>query len=243
LQAQALADDAKVRVQGVVTSLPGMFGTQIFYLQDDTAGIQIYKYDAVFPTLALGDEIQIEGTLSTIRGERRIKVSSASAIVVTGHDEARQPVELKAEELDASHVGSLVAAAGLIVERSGNDLTLEDNGAQTIIRLMDGTKLDPMRYAPGNHLRAVGVLSTSNGTLRVLPRDETDLVITEMPPPVPGEQTGKAQQTQQSQSTATTIVLVALAGLLALAARHYFPKLKAHYAKNLALRPAAQKPH
>ena len=34
----------KYKIRGIVTVLPGILGTQIFYIQDETGGIQIYSF-------------------------------------------------------------------------------------------------------------------------------------------------------------------------------------------------------
>ena len=63
-------DTTTVQIIGIVSVLPGVLSSQYFYIEDDYAGIQIYNYNKNFPTLSVGDQIQVTGELATYANER-----------------------------------------------------------------------------------------------------------------------------------------------------------------------------
>ncbi|WP_416829060.1 OmpL47-type beta-barrel domain-containing protein [Ectobacillus polymachus] len=66
LAARQAADNTLVTIEGVITSEPGGFGGQGFYLQDDAAGIYVYQNTAGFHK---GDRISISAVKTTFNGE------------------------------------------------------------------------------------------------------------------------------------------------------------------------------
>ena len=56
-------------IRGNVTVLPGTFATRSFAIQDETGGLYIYPpYGTVIPPLALGDLVQIKGSMTVYHG-------------------------------------------------------------------------------------------------------------------------------------------------------------------------------
>jgi|GEM_PF-838473 len=222
-QAKEQNDGTIVSVTGIVIATNNTLGKQFFYLTDDTGGIQIYKYDADFPEMNIGDRFEITGVLSTNRGERRIK---ATTIEPLNSSEVLAPAHLLFEEIGESLVGGLVRIDGIVLGRSGNTVTLEQNGLQQIVRLSSYTDIDTDLFVRGSEVRVTGILTSSNSELRLIPRSNEDIealsVLEQDLPILP------ATTSTSKTNPAIYIGLITLAGLVGLALRFYFPNLKTY---------------
>ncbi len=224
VDAKHLADGNTITIMGTVIAQHGVLGKQFFYLADESGGIQIYKYDADFPAMQEGDRFLITGELSTSRGERRVKATSFS---MQNASETLTPTYLLIEEVSESAVGSLVRIDATVVSRSGNTITLEQDGLQQIVRLSSYTDIDTELFARGSEVRVTGILTSSNGELRLVPRSATDIQVL-----------SQQQEEEVPVITATTnttktnpalyIGFIALAGLMGLAFRYSLPRLKTY---------------
>jgi uncharacterized protein YdeI (BOF family) len=173
---KALRDGTEVIIIGTVTVSPGVFGKQTLYVQDQTGGIQIYKYDGDFGEIQEGDAVQIRGELSSAASERRVKITADGSIVVTGTDEA-MPAIVSTARVNDSLLGSLIQTSGRVLSRSSSKITLEDEGAQVVVYLKTTPQLDSEQFTRGSEVKVTGVLTSSNGELRVRPRSQEDIEI------------------------------------------------------------------
>lgn len=113
-QVIADADGANVIVEGSVTVVPGTINDRVFYIQDDSAGIQIYSHYKQFPEgLSEGVRVRVTGVRSTASGEPRVKISSASSVVLLGAASV-EPKELAPDDI-AALIGRYVHTTGEIV--------------------------------------------------------------------------------------------------------------------------------
>ncbi|WP_397378176.1 DUF6359 domain-containing protein [Paenibacillus sp. YYML68] len=94
-------DDAVVTVEGIITSEPGAFGSQAFYMQDDTAGIYVYQATAGFRA---GDKIKISAKKTTYNNELEL----IDPIVIEKVGTAPIPAAIVQTELNESNQGELV---------------------------------------------------------------------------------------------------------------------------------------
>lgn len=166
---QGAEDGAPVRYTGTVIALPGTFGSQVMLLD----GAAVYFYHADWPTLTLGDMVTVEGEVSTARGERRIKVASAAAIVVTGHvDIAVTDVQA----IDAASNAQLVRIDGIVRTREGDVLTviLGDSTVRVIASAQSGIRWSTLA---GNHVTIVGVVRHLDGEYILMPRSMDDITV------------------------------------------------------------------
>lgn len=219
-QAKAKADGQSVIVKGVVTSAPGTFGSQIFYLQDETDGVQAYLYHGDFPELAVGDVVQVSGELSTSRGERRIKLSSAAHVVPTSGVSWSEAITLTIDELDGSLVGALVKTEGLIRSIDTNKLALEQAGATLTVYLKSNPLIDAQQFERGDDIEVTGVLTSYDGELRLRPRTVSDVTVVEE------ALVASAVTTESSagSSAGMILLLTTMAALVALALWRYLPR-------------------
>lgn len=219
-QAKEKTDGQNVIVKGIVTSAPGTFGRQIFYLQDETGGIQAYLYSGDFPELALGDVIQVTGELSTNRGERRVKLSSAASVVPARIEFGDETIKLAIDELEGLLVGILMTTQGQIQSIDTNKLVIEHAGATLMIYLKSNPVIDAQQFERGDKIEVTGVLTSYDGELRLRPRSDNDITVVE-------EASVASVVTTESSgdSNAGMILLITtMAALVALALWRYLPR-------------------
>lgn len=220
-QAKGKADGVQVSIKGVVTAVPGVFGSQVFYLEDETGGIQIYMYSGNFPDLVVGDVIKITGEMSTSRGERRVKLSGAADVVPASGSLEVATENISLEQIDESLVGSLVATQGIVQSKSSTKLVIEDFGATLTIYLKGNPAIDPNQFERGDTLSVTGVLTIYDGELRLRPRSLDDIHVIETAVVT----TATIGESTSGGSSAGLVVLFStMAALAGLAAWHYLPR-------------------
>lgn len=82
-------DGARVMVRGTVTATAGTFGKQVAYLD----GLELYLHSSDWPTMAVGDQVEVRGTVDKKELYTRVKLktgedvrvlSSGNSLVATG---------------------------------------------------------------------------------------------------------------------------------------------------------------
>jgi len=240
-QAQNLLDDTRVQVTGIVSVVPGVLGKQIFYLQDETGGIQIYQYDADFPSLQEGDVVTLKGIMSTSREERRIKVSGQQDITLQETVLAPESVSIPLDIISEKEAGILVSISGIVVSKENSSILLEENGAQLTVRLASSTGLTPANFSTGARVVVTGILAQYNDDLVLLPRSIKDvetLASTAEEVTISGL-TAQQQTYQRIALTLASITIIILAGF---ALSHYAPHIKS-YVTHRPIRLGTQKTH
>ncbi|MFP7493098.1 endonuclease [Terribacillus saccharophilus] len=100
-EARDVQDGEAVTIEGVVTSTPGSFGGNGFYLQDDTAGIYVFQDSEGFKP---GDSVRISAIKTTYNGEVEVKDIIDSEVI----GQAELPAAKTVSAVDASNQGQLV---------------------------------------------------------------------------------------------------------------------------------------
>lgn len=165
----------KVRVSGVVSVLPGIFGTQIFYLSG--SGMQIFMSKKNFPDLKVGDLVEVTGELSEAQGERRIKVANKEDIKILANNQTPHLKEVALSEINDDLVGSLLQVTGIIVSAGGGRGVLEDGGDELNISIKKSTGIDAKVFTEGEQVQVTGVLSQKTNGLELLPRNKDDIKV------------------------------------------------------------------
>jgi DNA/RNA endonuclease YhcR with UshA esterase domain len=179
-----------VTVAGVVTVPQGAFRTQgdNIYLQDNTAGMQIFDVD---PALALvvGDSVKITGLMGAFNGELqmvRFDVATRPTVVDLGGGTAITPRTITVADLVArTYEGELVQItdAVLTVIPSGTsasyNLTFDIGGTTFTGRIEAGVGATVTRatWTVGNTYTIVGVLGSFNGAAQLKPRGAGDITL------------------------------------------------------------------
>lgn len=163
----------KVRVVGVLTVLPGVFGKNYIYMADETGGAQVYFSEAAWPELSIGQEIEITGTISQSYGEKRILMKDRSDLIVSNNQQ--DVVALEVDSIKDNLVGSLVKIKGKLLEKEGSRLILSNELGEFTVYLKQGTSISTSGYEVGNDLVVKGVVVRNNEELRVQPRNDADI--------------------------------------------------------------------
>ncbi|MCX6796021.1 MAG: lamin tail domain-containing protein [Candidatus Falkowbacteria bacterium] len=172
---QSLTKGERVRVSGIVAVLPGVFGTQYFYIVG-SGGVQVYSYKKDFPELKVGDNVVVTGEISNINGEVRIKTTSKDDIKVIGHQTAPEPETMSCEDIGDDSVGHLVSVAGEVTDKKGYTVFLDDGTDEAQIYLKKATGLVNQDFTEGEKVTVQGIVSKSGTNLRIMPRGKDDII-------------------------------------------------------------------
>jgi hypothetical protein len=164
-----------VTISGSVTCLKGTYNSGTFYVQDATGGISFFSNSA--GPFALGDVIEVSGTVGAFSGE--IQLNTPSAIFLSSGPEV-VPATVDITALTYEDVGSLIKVIGTIattnINGGSDDFTIT-NGTDTLIIFIDSdTGCDLSAIAIGDAYSAAGPLANYNGLLEMKPRFQADLV-------------------------------------------------------------------
>ena len=169
-------DGETVSVMGIVSVLPGALSSQYFYIQDGNSGVQIYNYNKDFPAMAIGDEIQVTGELSEYKNEKRLKITSASDIVIISNKSPPEAIQTKIDDLNENFEGRYVVVRGTVSKTSGNTFYIHGSGEiQVIIR--EGTGIQKPKMRVGDTVEIAGILSQYGDYYRILPIVQSDVKI------------------------------------------------------------------
>ncbi len=180
LRTVALADirslpvKTRVRTSGVVSAPPGVLGKGVFYLSG--SGLQVFVSGGDPPTLAVGDLVSLEGTVSSVRGETRLRVR-ASALRKVSAASPPVPTDVATGSVDETLEGHLVRIRGTVVRLAGNSFLVDDGSGPARVLVKKTTGWTRPRLARGQRVSVVGIVSQSGETYRLLPRFLRDLVI------------------------------------------------------------------
>ncbi|MCK5212248.1 lamin tail domain-containing protein, partial [Candidatus Parcubacteria bacterium] len=164
-----------VRTRGTVAVLPGVFGSQYFYIVG-SPGVQVYSYKKDFPLLSIGDYIEVSGEISELNGEKRIKTKVSSDIVNLEKRADPEPESCNCVEVNESYVGQLIKVQGEVVEQKSSSLYIDDGTDEQLVYIKKATGINPKRYKEGDKIAVTGILSQTKSGMRLMPRSETDIV-------------------------------------------------------------------
>ncbi|MCM3536631.1 hypothetical protein [Priestia endophytica] len=172
-----------VTVEGIVTSQPGIFGGQGFYIQDDTGGIYVFQHEADYN---VGDQLRITAQTEVYNGEFELvnpasiekigKTQVPESKVVTSLNQENQGEKVQLKEGKISNVTSSQGAFEF-------DLIHENN--ITKVRVDHRTEITQdefhLLYKEGDIVTINGISSNFKGTyqLKLLSLDDLEKVISQ----------------------------------------------------------------
>ncbi len=174
--ARKIENGEEVKIEGVVTVVPGVLSKSQFYIQKDGCGIQIYSYYKRFPSLEAGDVVEVMGELSEYYNEKRLKTDSVLDIVITSHIDPISPIKASTDDCNEENEGEVIEVEGTVTKTSGSTFWI--SGSKEIkvyIRKQTGIKKPKMRK--GDRVRIVGIVSQYKDTYRLLPFDQDGVII------------------------------------------------------------------
>ncbi len=186
--ARSQSAGALVTVEGVVTTAPGAFGGQAFYLQDQTGGIYVYQNQSGF---AQGDVVRITASTTLYNSELELtdpvaiekKGTSAlpepvSSVTVDAYNQG-QLVELK--QVQISNVVSATPTGSFEFDVTGD--VYSDKPIKTHVRVDARTGLtqEKFPYKEGDWVDVSGVAAIFKDSYQLKPRGLNDIQTAEAP--------------------------------------------------------------
>jgi DNA/RNA endonuclease YhcR with UshA esterase domain len=175
---RALDKGYYAQAKGIVAVLPGVFGTQFFYITDISSGIQIYQYKKDFPVLKVGDLVQVRGETAEANGAKRIKIKSKKDIVIISGNQMPSSTEMALEDVAPENAGALIKIAGEITEIKTNYFFLDNGAGEMKIYLKKNANIDKTKFKEGELAEVTGILEMYKTEMQLWPRSQDDIVIT-----------------------------------------------------------------
>ncbi|MNZ46886.1 Endonuclease YhcR precursor [compost metagenome] len=172
--ARQTTDGTVVSVEGVVTSQPGVFGGQGFYLQDATGGIYVFQTAAGYQ---VGDVLKISATKTLYNGE--IELENPVVIEKTGT--LPVPVAEVQESVNDNNQGRIITLQNVEIQGyaqaspagSFEFNALREDGSSTRIRIDGRTGITyadfTSLYPEGAKVSITGISSIFKGTYQLKP--------------------------------------------------------------------------
>jgi uncharacterized protein YdeI (BOF family) len=171
-------------ISGVITVELDLLGSKLFYIQDETGGIQVYLYDETFwDDFEVGDEVEVVGELKESNGESKVYVREESGIKKVGTGKVKT-VESKTGSISEKTEGQLVFVSGEITKTSGKSFYIDDGSGEIKILIKSSTGIDTPSKKKGQYAGIVGIVSQygdEEDSYRVLARYASDILISNEP--------------------------------------------------------------
>nr|WP_258377528.1 DUF5689 domain-containing protein [Paenibacillus illinoisensis] len=181
-EARAKTAGTTVTVEGVVTTEPGAFGGQSFYLQDETGGLYVFQSTSGFHA---GDKVKV--TAATALYNSEFELTDIVAIEKTGTADIPAPVE--ATTVTDNNQGQLIQLKDVTVENMVSatpvgsfefDAVAAD-GTSTHVRVdtRTGVTESSFPYAAGDKINVTGVAAIFKDVYQLKPRNLNDFAAAE----------------------------------------------------------------
>jgi PKD repeat protein len=170
---QDLDSGDRVRIRGVVVSPRDALGSTLITLQSDSGGV-VASIPNGEPTVKLGDEVQLTGTVRLKQG-RRYLAAEAKSVRVLAATPMIIPSASSTDDVGAEQADQLVHIHGVVGLASGNTIQLDDGSGPLNVYLKSSTGIVRPTVKAGDTVDVVGVVSASTSGIRVLPRMQADV--------------------------------------------------------------------
>jgi uncharacterized protein YdeI (BOF family)/plastocyanin len=174
-QAKAQSKNTQVKVRGIVTVPPDVLNSTYFYIQDSTAGVQIYFSKKDFPGLKLGDYVEVVGKVSERSREKKINVQDKEDMKVISHKNLPEPAFVKTGDVKEPFEGQLIRVTGQITRSSGNTFYIDDGSGEIKVYIQKSTGIKKPDWKKGDWVTITGIVGETSSGYRVMPRYQEDL--------------------------------------------------------------------
>ena len=181
-EARAKTAGTPVTVEGVVTTEPGAFGGQSFYLQDETGGLYVFQSTSGFHA---GDKVKV--TAATALYNSEFELTDIVAIEKTGTADIPAPIE--ATTVTDNNQGQLIQLKDVTVENivsatpvgSFEFDAVAADGTSTHVRVdtRTGVTESNFPYAAGDKINVTGVSAIFKDVYQLKPRNLNDFAAAE----------------------------------------------------------------
>ncbi|MFH1233749.1 MAG: lamin tail domain-containing protein [Patescibacteria group bacterium] len=166
-----------LKVKGKVAVLPGVLGTQYFYIVG-SPGLQIYNYKKEFPSLLkVGDYVEVAGELSEINGQARLKTKDLADVKIIEHQVAPIAKVLNSDQFSEEYLGQLVSITGEVTDRKSSTVYLDDGNDEIEVYIKQATGIKPSSVEKGKTYAITGIVAKTQSGLKLMPRSNDDVII------------------------------------------------------------------
>lgn len=213
-EVQELDSGDRVVVRGTVIVPRDALGSTVAYIQNDSHGVSITIPNGE-PAISVGQTIEATGTVRLKSGRRYVSVA-AKSLKVLSTDELPIPATIATEDVGVEQADTLVHVKGVVALASGSTIQVDDGSGPVNVYLKSSTGIVRPKIKAGDTVDAVGVVGVSTSGVRILPRMQDDVRVSQ----VLGASTAIPAQTVTAPAASRTQTvwywsLVALGGLAA----------------------------
>ncbi|MGZ9587377.1 OmpL47-type beta-barrel domain-containing protein [Paenibacillus marinisediminis] len=177
--ARSKAEGTVVTVEGVITTEPGAFGGQAFYIQDETGGIYVFQSLSGFHQ---GDKIKITAPLALFNTELEL----ADPVAIEKIGTAELPAEAAAGSVNADNQGQLIELNEVTIR---NIITASPAGSfefdavkgsvsnHVRVDVRTGLSLANFPYQEGQIVSVKGIAAIFKGVYQLKPRGLGDFTV------------------------------------------------------------------
>ncbi|WP_025715886.1 endonuclease [Paenibacillus sp. 1-18] len=178
-EARSLPAGKVVTLEGTVTTKPGAFGGQAFYMQDESGGIYVYQNQSGFQQ---GDQVKITASLALYNSE--LELTDPVAIEKTG--EGQLPAALQITELSDANQGQLVELPTAIIRNvidatpAGSfefDAVSGETSHHVRVDARTGVTRASFPYQEGQQVKVKGISAIFKGVYQLKPRGLDDFSV------------------------------------------------------------------
>lgn len=188
-EARALPDGTTdVTVRGRVSTPVNVFASYELWMQDDTAGIDVYRYAGLPDGPQLGDVIEVTGEIDEYNGKKEIVPADTADVVLVDRGVPPAPIVTDTVSISEESEGWLVVITGTVSNKGSSGFDLDDGSGPTAIYRDSTTGIDIGGIEDGDLLTLVGISSQYDSTepydsgYQVLPRYQYDIAKGEVLP-------------------------------------------------------------
>ncbi|HOO75999.1 MAG TPA: DNA-binding protein, partial [Tepiditoga sp.] len=179
-----------VVIRGKVTAEPGVFDINIMFVQDETAGINIYSQALDLTELGIkrGDYVEVYGYLWLHKSNLELVVDDSRNIYYVKKIENlnynTEPLNIKTKDINEESLeGYIVKTEGKIVSVDSQSFSINDGSGEGIVWIRENTGIDTTIFKEGIKVKVTGTLAQYLSTKELWPRDIKDIEADDMFPP------------------------------------------------------------
>ncbi|OQA03738.1 MAG: OB-fold nucleic acid binding domain protein [bacterium ADurb.Bin400] len=201
-----MGDGAIITIAGEVSAPPRSLSARYFYVQDDSAAIQVYCHSCILPELIPGTVIQATGKLSGDTSERRLIIAGTENIYVLNYTEAPKPKKVDIVAIGEITESQYVIIRGKVTNTSGDTFYVSDGTSQARILVRNRSVVNKPTLRKGYEVEVAGIVSQYRGEFRILPFSRGHVKII--------HRTGQKQQNRLPNSGSSGLISLALTTLI-----------------------------
>lgn len=168
-----------VKLQGVVSVVPSVFGSQFFYMNNESAGVQVYQSKKDFPPIEVGDKVEVRGVVSEANGIKRINIKNAQSVDILSLNNSLPRIELNIADIVHENAGALVRVEGEITEIKSTFMFIDNGEAEIKVYFKKNAQIERKNLKEGGHVQVVGILEKIGEEWQVWPRSAEDIQVVE----------------------------------------------------------------